>query len=48
MCAPVAVTAAGGISAGSAVLMSQLMALGVLAGVFIVNFRENLRQIVKA
>ena len=48
MCAPVAVTVAGGIGAGSAVLMSQLMALTVLAGVFIVNFRQDLRQVVKA
>ncbi len=48
MCAPVAVTAAAGVSAGSAVLISQLMALGVLTGVFIVNFRDTLKQIVKA
>ncbi len=48
MCAPVAVTAAGGVSAAGTVLMSQLMALTILAGVLIVNFRDNLRQIVKA
>lgn len=48
MCAPVAVTTAAGIGTGSAVLISQLMALGVLSGVFIVNFRDNLRQIIKA
>ncbi|MCK4736882.1 MAG: hypothetical protein KAT65_30800 [Methanophagales archaeon] len=48
MCAPVAVTTAVGIGTGGAVLMSQLMALGILAGVFIVNFRDNLKQTVKA
>jgi len=46
MCAPIAVTAGSGISAAGAVLMSQIMALAVLSGIFIVNFRKEIKQVV--
>ncbi len=48
MCAPIAVTTGSGISATGAVLMSQILALAVLFGILIVNFKDDLKQLLRA
>lgn len=48
MCAPVAITTGSGLSAIGAILMSQIIALAVLVGILIWNFKDNLKQMLRA